>query len=286
MQTVSRSHTALYLGIIALLVVNAFIWLAVFSAGDGMLHISFLAVGEGRAVLVQSPTGATVLIDGGPDHAVLRALPAVLGPLNRSLNLVILTNPTTANAGGVPGIFDRYDVHAFMAPAVPNSSVAARMAAAAAGNEPQLAYISATRGARVVLGAGAFIDVLAPDRDVSGVRAETGSTVLRIVYGDTAFLLPSDAPVGVERWLAQLDATSTLSSTVLAVGHFGAKDTVAGDWLSKVRPTYAVLSVGHNPYGYPATTTLATLVRAGARVLTTASGTVAFVSDGQAVWRK
>lgn len=283
---INRRRKFAYLGIAALFVAGFFVWRALFPGGAGVLRVSFLSVGEGRAVFVQAPSGATVLIDGGPDASVLRALAAELGPLRRTLTMVIETNPQASNAGGLPEVFARYRVGGLLRAGVPNSTPASRMVAAAAGNTPGLVQSELVRGTRIELGDGAYIEALAPDRDVSGADAATGSLVLKLVYGETSFLLPSDAPAGVQRWLTELDATTTLKSDVLAVGHFGAKDSVESGWLAMARPQAAVISVGENPYGYPATSTRAALRAARAQVLTTATSTVTFISDGRTVWQQ
>ena len=255
---------------------------ALFSASQKTLRVSFLAVGEGRAILVQSPTGAKVLIDGGPDRRVVRALSSLLGPLDRSLDLVIETNTRTAVAGGLPDILDRYQVRAFIAPALSNDSAAARLSAARVGRASQTLSLVARRGMHISLGRGAFLDVLAPDREALGAGL-FGATVVRITYGKTSFLFPSDIPEGTRWWLRTLDASSTLASTVLSVGHFGAQDSLDSAWLRAVQPSLAVISVGKNPYGYPATTTRRLLRGAGVRVFTTQGGTVTLTSNGVSV---
>ena len=279
----SKKHFFVYGGVAMLLAGGIFAWHSIFFPVH-TLRVSFLSVGEGRAILIQSPTGENILVDGGPDHAVLRALGDILGPLDRTLDLVVETNPSAGNIGGLEGVFARYHIRAFMATAVSNNTTASRMIAKAAGSVPRLAYLAPVRGASISLGGGAFLKVLFPDRDVSQGAGATGSTVLRLRYGRTAFLFPSDSPAPVQRWLAMLDASTTLSSEVLAIGHHGAAGSVDTKWLTEVHPHYAVISVGRNSYGYPATSTRARLAAAGAQVETTRErGTITFISNGKSI---
>jgi beta-lactamase superfamily II metal-dependent hydrolase len=71
---IGSTTTRLWLGgggVTALLV-----WLAILALSDGRLHVAFLDVGQGDAILVTTPDGRQLLINGGPaatelDSAVL-----------------------------------------------------------------------------------------------------------------------------------------------------------------------------------------------------------------------
>lgn len=278
-----EKHTYLAVTLIGVLIAGITVWYVILFPIH-TLRVSFLDVGEGRAILIQSPTGKSILIDGGFDHSVLRSLGNILGPLDRSLNLVIETNSLSGNAGGLSSVIDRYRVGAFLGPSTSNNTTASRMVAVSVGKKTHIAHLVPARGMRIDIGGGATLSVLFPDRSVLNVSANTASTVLRLSYGHTAFLFPSDSPVPVQEWLSKLNATTTLSSDVLAVGHHGSKNSIDSVWLAKVRPAYVVISVGKNSYGYPATTTVRELSVGGTVIKTTQNkGTVTFVSDGKVV---
>ncbi len=48
------------------------VWAVAIQLPDGRLHVSFLDVGQGDAILITTPSGARVLVDGGPDPDRLR----------------------------------------------------------------------------------------------------------------------------------------------------------------------------------------------------------------------
>lgn len=277
----TRARVVAWFGIVLLLVVNIFVWQAIFMRGE-TLRVSFFNVGKGRAIFIQSPTGTRVLIDSGANRAVLAKLAHSLGPLARNINLVIETNPSIGSVGGMSDVLDLYRVHAFMVPAVANTTAASRMAAAAAGRVHP-AHLFPKRGMRIGIGGGAYIAVLSPDRNVSSANPDIGSTVLRLVYGKTSFLFPSDATLGILHWLTELDATSTLRSSVLAVGHKGSADLIDTEWVNSVHPDFLVSSIEDTSYKKLATSTCAALVCTRAKFLTTATSTVIFVSNGRKV---
>ena len=74
------------------------------------LEVTVLEVGEGRAVLVQTPHKETILLDTGPDASVLRALGAALPMWQRKIDVVILTGTKGSFVGGLPEVESRYHV--------------------------------------------------------------------------------------------------------------------------------------------------------------------------------
>lgn len=61
---------------------------------DDRLHVSFLDVGEGDAILVQTSSHQDILIDGGPSlHALCSELSSKMPFWDRTVDLVVLTHP-------------------------------------------------------------------------------------------------------------------------------------------------------------------------------------------------
>lgn len=76
-----------------------------------VLRVVVLGVGKkGSAVLVQSPSGATILIDTGPDASILRALGRELPPWQRKIDVVLLTSEKSSATGGLADVTTHYRV--------------------------------------------------------------------------------------------------------------------------------------------------------------------------------
>ena len=87
-------------------------------AGDP-LRLTILDVGAGNAMLIES-SGRRILIDGGPPgQATLRALDGRLAPWDRSLDLIVVTDRSDGNVGGLPGVLSHYRVGALLDAAAP-----------------------------------------------------------------------------------------------------------------------------------------------------------------------
>lgn len=60
------NHLAPSIPLAFLAILTVITWRAAFYAPDGLLHATILDVGTGDAVLIQTPEGRSVLINGGP----------------------------------------------------------------------------------------------------------------------------------------------------------------------------------------------------------------------------
>src|SRR6185503_2544276 len=79
--------------------------------GPGELELTVLDVGQGDAILIRTPHGSTLLVDGGPSASQLaRQLSAVLPHWQRTIDAAFVTHPQEDHIGGIPGLVDRYDV--------------------------------------------------------------------------------------------------------------------------------------------------------------------------------
>jgi beta-lactamase superfamily II metal-dependent hydrolase len=102
-----------------------------------------------------------------------------------------------------------------------------------------------------------YLDILYPDRDVSKMESNDGSIVVKLVYGEESFMLTGDATSYTENIIYWNESSETLKSTILKLGHHGAKTSNSLMWLKKVNPETAIISVGeNNRYNHPSSETL------------------------------
>ena len=236
-------------------------------------------------LLIESPEGVQLLVDGGKDRSVVRELPRLMGPLDRSIDMVLATHPDADHIGGLPEVFSRYRIAYYLAPGIRHDTPQVERLDVAIASE-EVVRLTARRGMRIHMGEAAYADVLYPDHDVSKGDTNAGSVVLRLVYGDTSFMLTGDAPDSVETYLVTLDE-SALDSDVLKAGHHGSRSSTSAGWLSAVTPDVVVISAGKdNSYGHPHEEVVSRMRASGAAIVSTATlGTVTFESDGRVVNR-
>jgi competence protein ComEC len=96
---------ALLILLLALLLVSR----AAAAIPDKLLHVTFLDVGSADAVLIKTPAGKYILIDGGPSVTTLsdelgRRLPA----FNRKLDWLVVAGADEEDVAALPRIVERY----------------------------------------------------------------------------------------------------------------------------------------------------------------------------------
>jgi competence protein ComEC len=265
--------------VLALAFLAAIGWVALRGLPDGRLHVWFLDVGQGDAILIQAPDGQQILVDGGPSpSALLDQLGAVLPFWDRSLDLVVLTHPDADHISGLIPLLDRYRVATVVDTVAPGDKAAESWLAAT--NAAHVSHQAAARGMRLTAGA-VVLTVLSPnDHGAQFDDGNNSSAVLRLDYGASSALLTGDAEGEAEQ--AMLDAGLPLRADVLKVGHHGSNASTSPQFLAAVQPRLAVISVGaDNRFGHPAPELLQRLK--GIEVLRTDQrGRIELKTDGKA----
>lgn len=283
-----KSTKILLAVLLVLLIVNMAIWYAVVQREKSeQLTVSFLNIGQGDAIFIQSGSGVQILIDGGKGRAVLRELSRVMPWFDRTIDVVIGTHPDADHIGGLPDVLARYRVETIVRSSVLDESGSDFVAfndAIATEKESGAQEIIAERGQVFDLGDGVSLTILFPDRDVPGLETNTGSIIARLVYGNTSFMLTGDSPQSIEEYVVRLDG-SKLQSTVLKAGHHGSRTSSSPLFVGFVDPEYAIFSRGcDNTYGHPHEEVVDLFKRFEIQTLDTCTnGRVTFVSDGQTV---
>ncbi len=253
---------------------------------QGILRVVFLNVGQGDAIFIESPTHGQMLIDSGPDNTVIRELGKVLPWYDRSIDVIMITNPDKDHIAGFIPVLRRYDVQKVIRPDTLNDTEINRAVGISIDKEG-VQNIIAKRGQIIDLGGGALVYILFPDRGVDGLDSNTGSIIAKLVYGNTSVMLTGDAPNNALEYITWLDG-DLLESSVLKAGHHGSRTSASEIFIKAVRPQYAVISAGkNNSYKHPHKETLDLFAQEKIPVLGTYDhGTITMESDGEKVWFK
>lgn len=266
------------------------IWATLLTQPDGRLHVYFLDIGQGDGILIQTPSGRQVLLDGGASpQRLFSQLGAVMPFWDRSLDLVVLTNPDKDHMDAQAQASTRLQITTALETKASQANPDAdtwRANLASDGATIQLQH----QDGWIDLGDGVALWVLWPPPEpflaIKGNNEQLvdneNSLIMKLVYGDFSVLLTGDAGLPAETEL--LAAKASISATVLKVGHHGSKGSTSAPFVQTVNPLIAVIQVGaDNSYGHPHPETLERL--SGRHVLRNdLHGRIHIYSDGHHMW--
>ena len=275
--------------VLPLLVVAILVWSVALTAPDDKLHISFLNIGQGDAILIQTPNGQNILIDGGPDPQKINLeLSEKLSFWDRTIDLVVCTQPQADHVTGLVEVLQRYKVKQVLEPGVSyNSSIYQEWLRLI--EDKGIEYNIARAGQEIDLGGGIKMEILNPPSDFfqgTSCDVDNNGVVLKLTWHKVSFLFPADIREKAEFEL--IGQRANLKSTVLKVAHHGSKTSTTSQFLAAVDPEVAVISVGaDNRFGHPSPEVVERLVdRLGEDNVyrTDEDGTIEFSTDGERLW--
>lgn len=255
---------------------------------DDNLHVSFLDVGQGDAILIQQGS-QQVIIDGGPSpQALSLALGEQMPFWDRTIEMVILTHPNSDHIAGLVEVLKRYHIERVIYPEIDYDSNLydewLRLI-----DENGIESTPAQAGQVIDLGNGTILEVLNPQEPpLIGTQsdADNNGALIRLSAGKISFLMAADI-----MWEAELELIhnrAPLKSTVLKVGHHGSDTSSSAGFLAAVDPRIAVISVGaDNDYGHPSSEVLARLseVTGPENIYRTdKNGSIEFTTNSEKLW--
>ncbi|MGC2466630.1 MAG: DNA internalization-related competence protein ComEC/Rec2 [Candidatus Acidiferrum sp.] len=263
----------------------------------GKLELTVLDVGQGDSLLVVSPHGRTLLIDGGgafggfpgrEEHSGIDPGEEAVSPYLWSrgfqkLDVVALTHAHQDHIGGLTAILDNFHVGTLWIGREVESQALANLEQLA--REKKIPIVHEMHG-KPFSWDGVEAEVLWPEigpNEVGPSPKNNDSLVLRMKYGEREVMLPGDAEKQAESSMLADNSEAALRADVLKVGHHGSKNSTTPGFLAAVHPSVAVISAGEdNPYGHPNPELLERLEKAGVRILRTdRDGAMHILTDGK-----
>lgn len=273
--------------LLILLICVCIVFFFAFRSQNRPLKVAFLDIGQGDAVFIESPTGNQIIFDGGPGSVLVSQVAKQMSLFDRNIDMIVVTNPDKDHFEGFIPLLSRYTVGAELEPGVKADENPIFRELHRVLTAQGIPTIEARTGQKIMLGGGAYVEVLFPDRDVADVSHNDGSLVARLVYGDTSVMLTGDTTKNIENYLVGTYGNS-LKSDILKVAHHGSDTSTSDVFVKAVSPDIAVISAGKgNSYGHPKKETLDTLKNNKVETLVTMDeGTIVFESDGKSFIRK
>lgn len=236
--------------------------------------VSFIDVGQADSVLIRNGN-YNMLIDAGNNEDGEKLVNYFKSLGIEEFTYVFATHPHEDHIGGMDDIINNFKIdNYYMSNKLSTTKTFMDVLDALDGRN--LKYTVPNKGDTLKLG-DANIKVIYPGDDKSNIN--DSSIVLKITYGKNSFLLTGDVTSNVERKIYNED----IKSDVLKVAHHGSSYSSTDVFLDRVKPYYAVISVGNNNiYNHPSNKTLEKLNKRNIKVYRTdLDGTITFTSDGE-----
>ena len=226
--------------------------------------ISFLDVGQGDAILIQTAEFHQILIDAGIGSQVVDKLGKNMDFFDRSIDLFVLSHPDRDHFAGILDTMQKYKIERILMTGVTSTDFMYKeFLEQAKTTGAQIDFANADQD--VQIGPGLFLDVLYPLKGQNLIGQTPSdknntSTMVRLIQknGDqvrSIALLNGDAEFPEE--FEVLAAGEDVTADILKLGHHGSKFATSDGFLKAVSPKTVVASVGaDNKYGHPNPETL------------------------------
>ena len=216
---------------------------------EGMMYVDFIDVGQGDCTLI-STTDAVILIDAGEAENVNNVIDFLKHREIKKIDYCIATHPHSDHIGGLPTVFDHFEVDTVIMPEIPEeieptTKVYEKFID---GLEKVENVIYATPGDKFECGS-LNIEILGPTGEYDDLN--NYSVVSKITFGETSVIVTGDAENPAEKDMLDVKNVD-YSADILKLGHHGSSTSSSKDWLRAVNPKYAVISCGiDNKYNHP-----------------------------------
>lgn len=241
------------------------------------LTFTVLDVGQALSILIECD-GMYMLYDGGEPDTSSYVVAYLKDHGIDKLSYMVASHYDSDHISGLIGVLNVFEVERILAPEYETDTEIYQSfmdTLKRTGHEVEHPRV----GDEYWLGS-ARIEVLGPDKEYEAPN--NNSIVLKVSYGEDTFLLPGDAEGDEEEWL--LSSGFDLEADVLVVGHHGSRTSTSRAFINAVRPGYAIISSGENPYGMPEAGVLVLIKNVGAELFRTdIQGDITGHTDGDGI---
>lgn len=245
---------------------------------DNQLVVSILDVGQGDAILIKTPKGKFILVDSGPNTQREDFEKKLREYGVERFEIVIATHPHEDHIGNMDDVFKNYDVSNIYMPKVVTTTKTFQNMMNEIKNK-NLKVKTAKAGIKFSID-GVDFEFIAPNND-NYESLNNHSVVVKVTYGKNRFLLMGDAEKLSEEEI--INKGFDVSADVIKIGHHGSYTSTSENFIKKVKPTVAVLSLGKdNSFGHPHRETINLLNKYNLKILRTDyHGDINFYSDSE-----
>jgi competence protein ComEC len=284
LMNIMKARSVISATLFAGIALGVLLWAISASRPDGKLHVWVLDVGHTNAILMQTPKGAQVLVDGGQYPArLLTGIGDRMPFHDRTIEVVAMTQTDIFDVSALGSVLERYEAGVILTNGQPNLAIDDSPLGDALR---ETNTIDVTQGYSLTFDDGVSIEVLTP-KDTPALEDDINDSVmvLRVSYGTMSMLLLSDASVGLQNYL--LDEGIIDGANIVQLPQNGTQRSLSEGLLDALQPQIAWLQVDNaNRRGDPAGDVLSLLEAQEQLTIlrTDEQGTLHLWTDGHTLW--
>ncbi|MFC1617613.1 DNA internalization-related competence protein ComEC/Rec2, partial [Candidatus Margulisiibacteriota bacterium] len=259
------------------------------------LKVTFLDVGQGDAILIETPKRKNILIDAGNviyDFSTGKELynlgkaivePALAAKGINKLDIIVTTHFHADHIGGIPYIINNNICNLVFDNGRKDHRYWSYKNVL---KEKEINPIKGAQGYKINLEKGLSLTFYYPFKDAEYNKNENNNSVVcKLSFGKIDFMFTGDLEAEIEAELAELYGEE-LEAEVFKLGHHGSKTSNSAYFLDYVSPLFGVICVGEkNKFRHPSRSTLTRLNARNIEILRTdEDGAIEFLTDGKRLY--
>lgn len=277
--------------ILFLTAISFFVWFRVWETHSekktDKLTVTFLNVGQGDSILIQTPSNKNILIDGGSypmEWSNFNAGKQVILPFLRKkrikkLDFVIATHPHLDHIGGLIEVTNRIPIDKFIDSGLSTTSVIYENLLSII-EKKEINYQIAKKGI-LFKDENLSLELFSPIPGDLTPDLNENSITAKLTYKNISFLFTGDImKIAEDYYVSKFN--DKLQSTILKVAHHGSSSSSTEAFLKAVSADIAIITCGkNNPFGFPTKSTIKRLEKLNIEVIRTdEAGHISISTDG------
>ena len=222
------------------------------SIPDGKLRLVFCEVGQGDGALIINGNWQ-MMIDSGPDNGKTEGcLDRYLPFWDKKIEAVVISHWDKDHSGALPKIMKSYRIETLFESGLSEEQI------------EQKIYTEILRAGDIIKYGKLQFEIVYPRENIK--LGNDSSLVMILNYKDKRFMFTGDVDT-----LGEGEIMSWWKTGVegIKIAHHGSESGSSEEWLKRLRPAIAVISVGENNYGHPTEIVLERLKKMGIKILRT-----------------
>ena len=215
------------------------------SLDNPYIEVHFLDVGQGDSIFIEINNSKTMLIDASTSSYGNFIIDYINSLGYDRIDYLIATHPHADHIGSMQDIVLEYDIGDIYMPKVSTNTKTYENLLTAI-DDKNLTIKKAYKGVKIIDEDELDVSILSPTKDEYD-NLNNYSAVLKLTYKNVSYLFMGDREEEVEE-----NILDDVKADVIKIAHHGSNSSSSLEFLKKVSPTYAVISVGEdNSYNHP-----------------------------------